>query len=136
MILILNNIAQYLFILFPLLLHTWHDAGELNKGEKVYHGVNVLLMLVLALVSGLWLQKWAIPGTTWWRYMVYAFCLHFALFNYLINYFRTPRLPMHHLGKGPWDSLLLPLSYPVQIMLQSAVAIIGASVYYKILIFG
>lgn len=124
----LNYIMQYLFILLPLSTHVAHDAGEINGGHSPVHARNMALLVILILCLGDWLRLFAVPQITIFQYAVYALAIHFAFFNYLLNFFRVPRMALFHLGKGPWDRFFMWM-HPLG-MMALQLLVLAAGVWY------
>lgn len=126
----MDIIAQYLFLCLPLVVHLWHDLKEIGRNKGPNHVLMATVVLVCSVICGEWLYAWThIPV---WRFAFYAVCIHFALFNYLLNYLRTPREPMFYLGNRLWDRLLKPLPAQIRLLLQAVVLLAGWYVYHKL----
>lgn len=133
--LIFNTLLQYSCICLPLTIHLLHDIEEINNNHSPQHGRNVIILLGITFSLGVQLEVWSAVHTTWWRYSLYALAVHFAFFNYLLNYYRIPRKSFRYLGNGPWDTFLRTLSFPGQVALQVLVLLAGIGFYYKLSIF-
>lgn len=125
-----NYILQYLFLLTPLAAHLAHDTVEINHGESPQHGRNLVILFILSLVFGWLVSRWAVPHITICQYILYVTAIHFAFFNYLLNFFRVPRKPLFYLGEGPFDTILKKCTTPGMIAVQIIILVLGFTFYH------
>lgn len=101
----MNATLQILLLFTPFLLHLIHDVRQINGGTSPKHGRNLAILVVLSLGIGYSIHFWALPKVGILQYVFLAGAIHFAFFNYSLNFFRKPRKPFFYFGTGPFDSV-------------------------------
>ena len=126
---ILDTFVQYLFLCLPLAIHILHDVPEINHDHSPNHPKMAAIVLAAACISGYFLYPmFRVP---FWRFALLSLAIHFAFFNYILNYLRKPQEPFFYIGNGFWDRILKIFPAPVRLVLQAGALIGGFYIYYN-----
>lgn len=127
---VFNYIAQYMFLLTPLVTHLLHDVPEINGGRRINHKRNVYFLAAATIVLSLAVQQWSSPHVNFLQFMFYSATIHFAFFNYILNRRRIPPEPIHYLAGGFYDSILRMLTPLPALLVQLILLFAGFSLYH------
>lgn len=125
-----SYLLQYIFLLTPLGAHLSNDFGEISRGVVPAHKKNAYLLVVCMIVLGFQLTFWARPKVEFWQFAFYAATIHFAFFNYLLNFLRGE--PTFYLANGFFDSALRLLTPIPALIVQMVLLFAGFAVYHFI----
>lgn len=125
-------LTTYLFLILATCAHLILDLHKEKNNEPIMHWLSASVAVGVSCLLGLFNQL--IHDVEWYRFAIYSMCIHFALFDYLWNFFNNKPLFYHGEPSNPhraWtDSVWDRIPPQGEILFRSWMLGVGISVYH------
>lgn len=125
-------VITYLFLALATVAHLILDLHKEKTNHPIMHWLSAGVAIVVSSILGLFNQL--IHDVEWYRFTIYSLCVHFALFDYLWNFFNKKPLFYHGEPSNPsraWTDRMFDRIPPWgEILFRLWMLGVGISVYH------
>lgn len=125
----INLIAQYLLLLFPLVWELITDSVDIRNGIEDRKGRDVAIR-IFNMLAAAYLNHEFFSGVGVLQHMIYSYAIFYVFFDYALNAIRGKNLL--YLGKNPSDMFKSKLPIFVRWFAEVWVLIVGWAFYYTL----